>query len=64
MIIICVFNKHNNTKKDIVGRATYKVTNFLTVGGSFRYGYPKLNNIEDSRTTYGGEFLVELDNHI
>ncbi len=51
----------NNTKKDIVGRVTYKVTNFLTVGGSFRYGYPKLNNIEDSRTTYGGEFLVELD---
>ena len=51
----------NNTKKDIIGRATYKVTNFLTVGGSFRYGYPKLNNVEDSRTTYGGEFLVELD---
>ncbi len=51
----------NNTKKDIIGRATYKVTNFLTVGGSFRYGHPKLNNIDDSRTTYGGEFLVELD---
>ena len=51
----------NNTKKDIIGRATYKVADFLSVGGSFRYGYPKLNNIEDSRTTYGGEFLVELD---
>ena len=51
----------NNTKKDIIGRATYRVTSYLTVGGSFRYGYPKLNNVEDSRTTYGGEFLVELN---
>ena len=51
----------NNTKKDIIGRATYKLTDFLTVGGSFRYGYPKLNNNEEERTSYGGEFLVELD---
>ncbi len=53
--------KDNNTKKDFIGRATYKVTDFLTVGGSFRYGFPKLNNDKDDRTTYGGEFLVELD---
>ena len=51
----------NNTKKDFIGRATYKVTDFLTVGGSFRYGFPKLNNDKEDRTTYGGEFLVELD---
>ncbi|WP_282135661.1 porin [Seonamhaeicola maritimus] len=53
--------KDNNSKKDIIARATYKLTNFLTVGGNFRHGYPKLNNNEDSRTTYGGEFLVEFD---
>jgi len=28
----------NNTNKDVVGRATYKVTDYLTLGGSFRYG--------------------------
>lgn len=53
--------KDDNTKKDIIGRATYKVTDFLTVGGSFRFGYPIPNNNEDDRTTLGGEFLVELD---
>ena len=53
--------KDDNTKKDIVGRATYKVTDYLTVGGSLRYGYPIPNNIDDSRTTYGAEFVVELD---
>ena len=53
--------KDDNTKKDIIGRATYKLTNFLTVGGSFRFGYPIPNNNDDDRTTLGGEFLVELD---
>ena len=53
--------KDTNTKKDIIGRATYKITNFLTVGGSFRFGYPIPNNNEDDRTTLGGEFLLELD---
>ena len=50
----------NNTNKDIVGRATYKVTNFLTLGGSFRYGYPNTN--DTSRSTFGGEFAVVLNN--
>ena len=50
-----------NTKKDIVGRATYKLTNYLTLGGSFRHGYPIPNNTDDDRTTLGGEFLVKLD---
>ncbi len=54
-------NEDNNTKKDIIGRATYKLTSNITVGGSFRYGFPKINNTEEDRTTYGGEFLVELD---
>jgi phosphate-selective porin len=50
-----------NTKKDIVARATYKLTNYLTIGSSFRHGYPIPNNNDDSRTTFGGEFVVKLD---
>lgn len=55
------FPTDNNTKKDIMGRATYKVTDFLTVGGSFRYGFPRLNDNDSDRTTYGGEFVAEFD---
>jgi phosphate-selective porin len=51
----------NNTKKDVMGRATYKITNYLTVGGSFRFGYPIPNNNVDDRSSYGGELLLELD---
>ncbi|MCB0475117.1 MAG: hypothetical protein KDC69_05540 [Flavobacteriaceae bacterium] len=50
----------DNTKKDFIGRVTYKLFDFLTIGGSFRYGYPIPNNNEDSRTTAGGEFLLSL----
>jgi phosphate-selective porin len=49
----------NNSKKDFIARATYKVFDFMTVGGSFRYGYP--NTKDDSRTTVGAELLVEYD---
>jgi phosphate-selective porin len=49
----------NNTKKDIIGRLTYKPFDFLAVGTSFRYGYP--NNNEDDRTTYGFEFLADYE---
>ena len=52
--------KDNNSKKDIIGRATYKLTNFMTIGGSFRYGYP--NNSDDTRTTVGGEMALEFNN--
>ena len=41
----------NNEKKDVIGRATYQVLDFMNVGASFRYGYP--NNEDDDRTTYG-----------
>lgn len=51
----------NNTKKDVMGRATYKITNYLTVGGSFRFGYPIPNNNDNDRSSYGGELLLELD---
>lgn len=50
----------NNSKKDVMGRATYKVLDFVTVGASFRYGYP--TNIDDSRTTFGGEIAAEYNN--
>lgn len=52
--------KDNNNKKDIVGRATYKLFDFMTLGGSFRYGYP--NNDDDTRTTFGGEVLFKFNN--
>ncbi|MBE9488761.1 MAG: hypothetical protein IMY67_00585 [Bacteroidetes bacterium] len=50
----------NNSKKDIIGRATYKVLDFVTIGASFRYGYP--TNDDDSRTTVGAEIAAEYNN--
>jgi len=52
--------KDNNNKKDIIGRVTYKVLDFMTIGGSYRYGFP--NNDDDTRTTYGGEVLFTFNN--
>jgi len=52
--------KDNNNKKDIIGRVTYKVLDFMTIGGSFRYGFP--NNDSDTRTTVGGEVLLNFNN--
>jgi len=49
----------NNTRKDFVGRVTYKPFDFLAVGASYRYGYP--NNNEADRTTYGFEFLANYE---
>lgn len=54
--------RDDNARKDIVGRATFKVAKFLTLGGSFRYGYPIPNNNEDSRTSVGGEFALDFAN--
>jgi len=48
--------KDNNEKKDVIGRASYQVLDFLNVGASFRYGYP--NNEDDDRTTYGFDALA------
>ncbi|MCB0459180.1 MAG: porin [Flavobacteriaceae bacterium] len=45
--------KDNNNKKDVIGRANYKLFDFMSVGASFRYGYP--NNDDNDRTTYGFE---------
>jgi phosphate-selective porin len=50
----------NNTKKDIIGRATYKIADFMTIGGSYRHGYPNNNN--DTRDTYGAEMLLKFNN--
>ena len=52
--------KDNNNKKDIIGRVTYKVFDFMSIGGSFRYGFP--NNETDTRTTFGGEMLLKFNN--
>ena len=52
--------KDDNEKKDIMGRASYKIFRNLTVGASFRYGYPIPNNNDDDRTSYGGDFVFEL----
>lgn len=52
--------KDNNNKKDFIGRATYQVFDFLNIGASFRYGFP--NNDTDNRITYGGDFLIDLNN--
>jgi phosphate-selective porin len=54
--------KDDNSKKDFIGRITYKFTDFMTIGGSFRYGYPIPNNNDDSRTTYGGEIALVFNN--
>lgn len=52
--------KDNNSKKDIIGRITYKPISNLQIGGSFRYGYP--NNTTDTRKTYGLEMALNLNN--
>lgn len=49
----------NNKKKDIVGRVVLHPFEFLSVGGSFRYGYPSYMNDKDSRTTFGGELKLK-----
>ena len=62
--------KDNNSKKDIVGRATYKLFDFLTIGGSFRYGFPNRNednpdnprNNDHVRKSIGGELLFNFNN--
>jgi len=45
-----------NKKKDVTGRVTYQLLDFINVGASFRYGYPS-NDIDD-RTTYGFDAMI------
>lgn len=49
----------NNNMKDVIGRVVFKPLDFLSIGGSFRYGYP--NNDDDTRTSFGGELEVKTD---
>lgn len=49
----------NNTRKDIIGRASYQLFDFLNVGASYRYGYPNTN--DDDRTTIGIDALVTYE---
>lgn len=59
----------NNKKKDIIGRVNYKVTDFLTLGGSVRYGFPindediPNNDRENDhiRKSFGGEFYLNVN---
>ncbi len=48
-------NFDNNTAKDLVGRFVFKPLDFLKIGGSFRRGFPSLNNTTDDRITFGFE---------
>ena len=47
----------NNENKDVIGRASYQLFDFMNVGASYRYGYP--NNADDTRTTYGIDALIK-----
>jgi len=46
-----------NKKKDVTGRVTYQLLDFINVGASFRYGYP--SNDTDDRKTYGFDALIK-----
>ncbi len=52
--------KDNNSKKDMIGRVRINPLDFLSVGGSFRYGYP-LNDEED-RKSFAAELEVNTGN--
>lgn len=49
----------NNEKKDMIGRASYQLLDFINVGASFRYGYP--TNNDDTRTTIGIDAIVNYN---
>ena len=52
-----LLNEDNNSKKDFIGRVTFKPLEFLRFGGSFRYGWP-VNN-DDTRQSYAAEIQVK-----
>lgn len=52
----------NNNSKDYVGRVVFKPTEYLKIGGSFRYAKPSYNNDVDERTTFAGELQLKLQN--
>lgn len=51
--------RDDNTKKDVMGRVTYRLFRTLTVGASFRHGYPIPNNNDDDRNSIGGEVVFK-----
>lgn len=55
-----ISEKDNNTKKDFSSRISYKPFDFLTVGGSYRYGFPITN--DKDRTTYGADAEFKYKN--
>ncbi len=52
--------KDNNNKKDLIGRVVLKPLDFLSVGGSFRYGYPMTDTV--TRTSLAAEIEVNYSN--
>jgi hypothetical protein len=52
--------KDNNTAKDFIGRITFKPLEFLRIGGSFRYGFPNVSDVE--RTSFAGELEINKSN--
>ena len=54
--------KDNNSKKDIIGRVVFNPLDFLSVGGSFRYGFPNTN--DGSRSAEVGELAVDVGNFL
>lgn len=51
--------KDNNTKKDLIGRLTYRPLEFLTIGGSFRYGHPNTNDAD--RKSFAAEMALNIN---
>jgi len=47
--------KDNNNKKDIIGRVIVKPFSMLSLGASFRYGFPNLATAD--RLSFGGDFV-------
>lgn len=52
--------KDNNNKKDIIGRVVFNPLDFLSVGGSFRYGYPTKDTL--TRTSVGVDLEIRYAN--
>ncbi len=59
--------KDNNNKKDIVARGSYRIADFISIGASFRFGYPNYDEppsdgFVTTRTTVGGDILLRFNN--
>lgn len=51
--------KDNNNMKDIIGRIVFKPIDILSIGGSFRHGYPNKDSV--IRTSFAGEIELKTE---